>query len=107
VHQRQKRLGAGVLSSLQKVGAHQRPVHQAGHRNRSRSGVSKSGGRRTSLPTRADSSPLLSTSTADSSEGNQALSHASTKPTLEAASKWNSPLTRFSKMAVPLPNSLT
>ena len=42
-----------------------------------------------------------------SSEENRALSHASTRPTLEAASKWNSPLMRFSKMAVPLPNSLT
>ena len=76
-------------------------------RNKARSGVSISGGRRTSLPIRPDSSPLLSTSTVDSSEGNQALSHASTKPTLEITSKWNSPLTRFSKMAVPLPNSLT
>jgi hypothetical protein len=29
VHQRQERLGASVLSPLQEVGAHQRPVHQA------------------------------------------------------------------------------
>jgi dihydrofolate reductase len=33
--------------------------------------------------------------------------HVSTSLTFEAASKWNSPLIRFSKMAVPLPNSLT
>jgi hypothetical protein len=77
------------------------------HRKRARSGVSTSGGRLTNLLTRRDSSPLLSTSAADPSEGNQALSYASTSLTFEAASKWNSPLTRFSKMAVPLPNSLT
>ena len=108
MHQGQERLGAGVLAPLQEVGAHQGPVHQAATKEqRARSGVSRSGGRLTNLPTLLDSSLVLSTSTAVSSEGNQALSHASTRPMFEAGSKWNSPLTKSSKMAVPLPNSLT
>ena len=77
------------------------------HKNKARSVVSRSGARPTSLLTRRESSPSRSKSTAEPSDGNQADCQASTKSKSEAFSKWNSPLTRLSKTAVPLPNSLT